>query len=210
MGTAVAKRAATAAKLKPIADVVLKFNIRIWQGNECRLEAAKLLLQLRERIEAGEEGDISWWEWCAANIERGRKDCEALLRLASASDSKKALDEERERVRLSVANHREKKEAEVAAARLLLTANGNEPKPRQLSAAEKEVIARHEEQQVAIKEAWLRDHPERTHHIVKGSDPVSLGLAVVLMMDGEQLRRFCAALEEHAPARQKTSLDVAP
>ena len=98
MGTAVAKRTVTAVRLKPIAAVVLQFKLRIWQGDDCRLEAAKLLHQLRERIEAGEEGDVSWWQWCEYNIERSRKDCEALLRLASAPNAEQALIEERERV----------------------------------------------------------------------------------------------------------------
>ena len=162
MGTAVAKRTVTAVRLKPIAAVVLQFKLRIWQGDDCRLEAAKLLHQLRERIEAGEEGDVSWWQWCEYNIERSRKDCEALLRLASAPNAEQALIEERERVRLAVAKHRAKKDAEVDAARLLLTSNGVEPKRRRISAAEKKAIERHEEQQAAIRAAWLRDHPART------------------------------------------------
>jgi hypothetical protein len=322
MGNAVAKRSSTAVKrkLKPIADVVLQFKASMCDGNYFRLKAAKLLLELRERIEAGEEGEgVEWWPWCEQHIERGRKDCEALLRIASAPDSQRAYDEERERIRLAVAEHRAEKEA-----RLLLTTNGDEPKPRRRTkkevAAEAEAVERHEKQEVAIKAAWLRDHPERTpeeyeelladddqdspmwlwrramgrawaaaerdawhrdhpertlpehmcslsdeesaeyyawketyeppvvsvpegtyglglepkrkhrtsaevdaehaaervvvfetlwdaaeeamrekylHHIVRESDPVSLGLAVVLMMDGKQLRRFCAALEEH-------------
>ena len=119
MSTAVAKRTATAIKrkLKPVADVVLQFNVRIWQGDECRLQAAKLLLQLRERIEAGEEGDVAWWDWCEANIDRGRKDCEALLRLAKSPEPEQALIKERERVRLAVEKNRAEKE------RLLLTTN---------------------------------------------------------------------------------------
>ena len=84
MGTAVAKRTATAVKLKPIADVVRQIKTHIYDANNAearcvkhRLQAGQLLLQLRERIESGEAGNgINWWEWCEQHIERSRKDCE--------------------------------------------------------------------------------------------------------------------------------------
>ena len=64
MGTAVAKRTATAVKLKPIADVVRQIKTHIYDANNAegrcvkhRLQAGQLLLQLRERIESGEAGN---------------------------------------------------------------------------------------------------------------------------------------------------------
>ena len=56
MGTAVAKRTATAVKLKPIADVVRHIKTHIYDANNAearcvkhRLQAGQLLLQLRLR-----------------------------------------------------------------------------------------------------------------------------------------------------------------
>ena len=60
--------------------------------NQHRLAARQLLLRLRQRIEAGEDGDIAWWDWFEENIERSRKDGERLMRIASAEDPKAALE----------------------------------------------------------------------------------------------------------------------
>ena len=119
MGTAIAKRTATAVKYKPIADVVRQIKTHIHdaatsqrRADKHRLQAGQLLLQLRQRIESGEEGNgIDWWPWCEQHIERSRKDCEKLMRIASAEDPEQALEDERERVRLAVADHRARKKA---------------------------------------------------------------------------------------------------
>ena len=102
MTTALAKRTATAVKLVPIAEVVAKIKGRIDDAAaaeatviEHRLAAGQLLLHLRERIEAGEQGDVAWWDWFEANIERSRKDCERLMRMASSPDPDAALADER-------------------------------------------------------------------------------------------------------------------
>ena len=42
--------------------------------NRHRLAAGQQLLALRKRIEAGECGDVGWWQWYAANVDRSRKD----------------------------------------------------------------------------------------------------------------------------------------
>jgi hypothetical protein len=39
---------------------------------------------LRARIEAGECGDVDWWEWFDANVRHSRKDAEKLMRIAEA------------------------------------------------------------------------------------------------------------------------------
>ena len=120
MGTAVAKRTATAVKLKPIADVVRQIKTHIYDANNAevrcvkhRLQAGQLLLQLRERIESGEAGNgINWWEWCEQHVERSRKDCEKLMRIASPTTPKRQWSGIARRRRLAVAKHRERKAAE--------------------------------------------------------------------------------------------------
>lgn len=111
MSTAVAKRESTAVKHQmTISELVVEINKRIYDAysaqnrcNKLRLKAGLLLLQLRQRIESGEEGDVGWWEWFGnlgnnghhPTLVRGRKDAERLMRIASAEDPEQALEDER-------------------------------------------------------------------------------------------------------------------
>jgi hypothetical protein len=128
MGTAVAKRTATAVKhQKSISEMVVQINAAIYDANaaearctKLRLKAGQLLLQLRARIESGEEGDVAWWDWFEnlgnnghPALIRSRKDAERLMRIASAEDPEQALLDEREKTRIAVAKHREQKAAEL-------------------------------------------------------------------------------------------------
>ena len=122
MGNSIAKRIATTLKpMPPIAEVVVQIRGHFYdadqlevRANKHRLQAGLLLLQLRERIEAGEEGNVTWWEWFETqDLGRSRKDCERLMRIAGAEWPEKAMADEREKTRLAVAKHREKKAAEL-------------------------------------------------------------------------------------------------
>jgi len=64
-------------------------------ANKDRIEAAKALLKLQHRIEAGEAGNVSWWDWFKQNSSRSRRDAERLLRIAKAEDPEAALEETR-------------------------------------------------------------------------------------------------------------------
>jgi len=106
MGSSIAKRTATAVVEKPIPEVVVEIRRQLLDAdraevscNQRRLAAAQLLLRLRERIEAGQEGAVNWWEWCAVNIERSRKDCERLMRIASAEGPEAALEADNAKAR---------------------------------------------------------------------------------------------------------------
>ena len=71
MGNSVAKRTTTTVKrLPPIAEVVVEIRGHFYdaasleeRADSQRLQAAQKLLSLRQRIEAGEEGDVAWWDW---------------------------------------------------------------------------------------------------------------------------------------------------
>ena len=72
MGNSVAKRTTTTVKrLPPIAEVVVEVHAGHFydaasleeRADSQRLRAAQKLLSLRQRIEAGEEGDVAWWDW---------------------------------------------------------------------------------------------------------------------------------------------------
>jgi hypothetical protein len=144
MSTAVAKKEPTAVQhrytAKELAEQIRghMYDALTHQAkyNNHRLQAGQKLLQLRERIKSGEEGNgIEWWSWCETNIERSRKDCERLIRFAKAEDPEAALEEDnakaRERMRKlrDGANVRSK----------VMEANAQ-----------------------AWKETWLRCHPGRT------------------------------------------------
>ena len=120
MGTAVAQRATTAVKLKPIAEVVIQMRGHIYdakglatRANNHQLQAGQKLLHLRRRIEAGEEGEVEWWDWFEANMEENRKTCEKLMKIAGAEDPEAALLEQREQERVATTKHREKKALEM-------------------------------------------------------------------------------------------------
>lgn len=62
-----------------------------------RLTAGQKLLELRARVEAGEVGDgVSWWEWFeTADIGRGRRDAERLMKMARSDDPDAAHEAEK-------------------------------------------------------------------------------------------------------------------
>jgi hypothetical protein len=62
--------------------------------NRARIRAGQLLLAPRERIEAGEAGDIQWWTWYRRNIARSRRDGNKVMKLARAADPEAAAEAE--------------------------------------------------------------------------------------------------------------------
>jgi hypothetical protein len=69
--------------------------------HSARAELAVTLLELRQRVEAGECGQVTWWEWYGDHFTRSRGDAEKLLAIASADEplaayiAAKASDAER-------------------------------------------------------------------------------------------------------------------
>jgi hypothetical protein len=80
-----------------------------------RTKAAFVLAEMRQRIEAGEAGDVSWWSWFDKNVQRSRKDAEKLLAIASASNPEAAAAEERRKAREGMAEMRKRRAANVSA-----------------------------------------------------------------------------------------------
>jgi hypothetical protein len=121
MSTALAKRTATALQPVSLDEAVraihLKFDEAIKadiKAHKARIATGQLLLDLRRRIESGEAGaDVEWWPWYESKFVRSRKDAERLMRIASAEDPEAALIGEREKTRIAVAKHREKKAVEL-------------------------------------------------------------------------------------------------
>jgi hypothetical protein len=91
--------------------------------------------------------------------------------------------------------------------RAIAKAEGKTPKPKRRTSAEVEAEHLHV-CKVSMEAAWDSADPElwgydpklREHlikHIAKESDPVSLALSLVEMMDAEQVERLIAGAEEH-------------
>jgi hypothetical protein len=59
-------------------------------GRHHRLNAGRMLLELRHQVEA--EG-ADWWQWQKGHFSRSRKDLEKLMRLASADETEAAIEE---------------------------------------------------------------------------------------------------------------------
>jgi hypothetical protein len=106
-----------------VEAINLKLNLAMLAHNEShhhRLDAGRMLLELRARVEA--EGE-HWWTWREGKFDRGRKDMEKLMRLASADEPEVAAQAERveaqlrmKRVRTNGANVRSKAGAVARAA----------------------------------------------------------------------------------------------
>jgi hypothetical protein len=71
-----------------------------------RISAGQELAKARDRVEAGEAGEITWTAWSADNIRRSEGDIRKVLAIANAADPAKAAAAERQRNREAVARHR--------------------------------------------------------------------------------------------------------
>src|SRR5262249_28893465 len=62
-----------------------------------RVIAGQRLLELRTRIEAGEAGDVTWWDYYDKHLSsfRYRKDAEKLLKIAAAENPEEASEAQR-------------------------------------------------------------------------------------------------------------------
>src|SRR5262245_24101100 len=80
------------------------------KADRARIRAGVLLLQLRERIEAGEAGEgVKWWTWYRDNCVRDRKDAEKVMKLAASENPDAAAAAARLANREAVAKHRTEK-----------------------------------------------------------------------------------------------------
>jgi hypothetical protein len=64
------------------------------RAERARMQAGRLLLELRARIEAGEAGAVTWWRWYCDHIAHSHRDAEKVMALARAQDPEAAYQEE--------------------------------------------------------------------------------------------------------------------
>lgn len=62
------------------------------QADEHTITAALLIREARKRVEAGEAGDTTWYEWAPKNIKLSLSRLRELQRIAEAQDPRKELE----------------------------------------------------------------------------------------------------------------------
>jgi hypothetical protein len=76
-----------------VLDIQKKFQRTIEVHQKFRAERIRLgqdLLEARARVEAGEEGNIGWWEWYQQKFTRSREDAEKVMAIARAENPEAA------------------------------------------------------------------------------------------------------------------------
>ncbi len=97
---------------QPVQSVVAEIKGHIYdaktlvgRANKHRVQASQKMLGLRKRIEAGEEGEVAWWQWFETQDICSRRDAEKLLAYGD-KDPEAAYAKEREDNQRSVQKHR--------------------------------------------------------------------------------------------------------
>jgi hypothetical protein len=111
-----------------LSDLVAQYHHHVSTINSVRLKAAAVLVELRWRIENGEDGGYyktRWWEWFEKHVQRSRGDAEKLLAIGGSKNPEAAAQEERERNRTYKQLQRER---ERAAAAVPADVSGSEPR----------------------------------------------------------------------------------
>ncbi len=79
------------------------------RAEEQMIEAAHLIREARKRVDAGEAGKITWYEWAPKNIKLSASRLRELQSIAEAADPRKELKRIRKLTQKRVECHREKK-----------------------------------------------------------------------------------------------------
>jgi hypothetical protein len=103
------------------------------RADRARIRAGKLLIELRQRIEAGEAGQgIKWGKWCGENIARSKRDINRCIKLAQAKDPEAAHDEEKTEAVERMQKNRDERSSHPVQYILELIAELNQEQRRQL------------------------------------------------------------------------------
>ncbi len=100
-----------AMKAEPLDVVASKIEQHAKKSDEHVIAAAKLVAEARQRVEAGEAGDIKWYAWAPKKINLSLSRLYELQCIAEADDPRKELERIRKLTRERVKEHREKKAA---------------------------------------------------------------------------------------------------
>ena len=93
---------------EPLNVVAEKIAVHARKADDQVISAAMLLKEARQRVEAGEAGEITWYEWASKNIELSLSRLRELQRIASAEDPRRELERQRKLTQKRVETHRAK------------------------------------------------------------------------------------------------------
>lgn len=96
---------------EPLEVVARKIKEHAEKSDDLVIAAAKLVAEARQRVEAGEAGDIKWYAWAPKKINLSLSRLYELQCIAEADDPRKELERIRKLTRERVKEHREKKAA---------------------------------------------------------------------------------------------------
>ena len=96
-------------KKEPLETLAEKITQCATQADEHTITAALLIREARKRVEAGEAGETTWYEWARNNIKLSMSRVRELQRIGDAKDPQKELERIRKKTQERVERHREKK-----------------------------------------------------------------------------------------------------
>ena len=91
----------------PLKEVAEQIVVHANKSDEHVIEAALLVRQARERVDAGEAGDVTWYEWAPRNIGLKKSRLRELQSIAAADDPARELERLRAQNAARQARHRE-------------------------------------------------------------------------------------------------------
>src|SRR5271169_6514679 len=95
IGVEEGRTAGAAAGRDPLDVTAAKIKACLARADNQRITAGQLLIEARERVGAGEAGNMEWPAWCSANIDRSYRNVQRLIAVAKADDPQAALEENR-------------------------------------------------------------------------------------------------------------------
>ena len=96
---------------EPLDVVARQIEAHAKKSEEQVISAAMLVREARRRVEAGEAGKISWYDWAPKNISLSLSRLRELQSIAAADDPEKELERQRKLTQKRGKEHRAKKKA---------------------------------------------------------------------------------------------------
>ena len=101
------RQGGAAAAFDPLGVTAAKIKACLLRADNQRITAGQLLIEARERVTAGEAGNMGWQTWCLANIDRSYRNVQRLITVAKADDPQAALEKDRATARERMQRSRE-------------------------------------------------------------------------------------------------------
>jgi hypothetical protein len=84
------------ALLIPLSLLAREIEVCMRKSDDYRITAGMKLLEVQQRVQAGEAGVITWSAWIKANLNRSTRDVQKCIALARSANPQAALERERQ------------------------------------------------------------------------------------------------------------------